>query len=149
MNQLPMPNDIVNQMMQQDLFSQWLGIDILDAGAGYCRLKMLVRQEMCNGFGIAHGGIAYALADSALAFASNAHGRKAVSIETSISHIKSIMVGDLLMATAVEKHISGRLAIYEVRITKHDETLAALFKGTVFRKDEEWPQPPPNHLKTI
>jgi acyl-CoA thioesterase len=144
-----MPNNIVNQMMQQDLFSQWLGIDILDAEPGRSKLKMFVRPEMCNGFGLAHGGIAYSLADSALAFASNAHGRKAVSIETSISHIKPIMAGDILIATTIEQHLSGRIAIYEVRITKMDETLAALFKGTVYRKDEEWPQSPPNYLKTI
>jgi acyl-CoA thioesterase len=144
-----MPNNIVNQMMQQDLFSQWLGIDILDAEPGRSKLKMFVRPEMCNGFGLAHGGIAYSLADSALAFASNAHGRKAVSIETSISHIKPIMAGDILIATTIEQHLSGRIAIYEVRITKMDETLAALFKGTVYRKDEEWPQSPPSYLKTI
>lgn len=136
-------------MMQQDLFSQWLDINILDAEPGYCKLKVLVRPEMCNGFGIAHGGIAYSLADSALAFASNAHGRKAVSIETSISHIKPILIGDMLIATANEKHLSDRLAIYEVSITKQDETLAALFKGTVYRKDEEWPQAPSDFLKTI
>lgn len=150
MNQAPMQNSIVDQMMQQDLFSQWLGIDILDAQPGKCKLKMFVREEMCNGFGIAHGGIAYALADSALAFAANAHGRKAVSIETSISHVQPIQAGDVLIAETIEKHLSGRLAIYEVRITREDNDLAALFKGTVFRKEEEWPQLPlDNHLKTI
>lgn len=136
-------------MMQQDLFSQWLGIEILNAEPGSCRLSMSVRPEMCNGFGIAHGGIAYSLADSALAFASNAHGRKAVSIETSISHIKPIMEGDVLVATTTEQHISSRLAIYEVRITRRDDILVALFKGTVYRKEEEWPQHPTDYLKTV
>jgi acyl-CoA thioesterase len=144
-----MANNVVNWMMQQDLFSQWLGINILDAEPGYCKLKVFVRPEMCNGFGVAHGGIAYSLADSALAFASNAHGRKAVSIETSISHIKPIQVGDMLIATATEKHLSSRLAIYEISITKQDNTLAALFKGTVYRKDEEWPHDSQGLLKTI
>jgi acyl-CoA thioesterase len=144
-----MPNNIVKQMMEQDLFSQWLGIDILEAEPGSSTLKMTVRPEMCNGFGIAHGGIAYALADSALAFASNAHGKKAVSIETSISHVKPIMAGDILMATTKEQHISNRIGIYEVRITKQDESLVALFKGTVYRKDEEWPQSPSDFLRTI
>ena len=144
-----MANNVVNLMMQQDLFSQWLGIDIIEAEPGFCKLKMMVRPEMCNGFGIAHGGIAYSLADTALAFASNAHGRKAVSIETSISHIKPIQVGEILLATATEKHISNKIAIYEISIVNQNETITALFKGTVFRKYEEWPQPPPNHLKTI
>jgi acyl-CoA thioesterase len=144
-----MANYVVNLMMQQDLFSQWLGIDIIEAEPGSCKLKMMVRPEMCNGFGIAHGGIAYSLADTALAFAANAHGRKAVSIETSISHIKPIQVGEILVASATEKHLSNRIAIYEISITNLDETIAALFKGTVFRKNEEWLQPPPNYLKTI
>ena len=67
---------IVDTMYQNDAFSQWLGIEIIDVYEGFCQLKMTVRKEMLNGFQIAHGGIAYSLADSALAFASNSHGRK-------------------------------------------------------------------------
>ena len=62
--------EIANKMYEQDAFSQWLGIDIEDVTEGYCKLKMSVRKEMLNGFQIAHGGIAYSLADTALAFAS-------------------------------------------------------------------------------
>ena len=125
-------------MMEKDLFSQWLGIERLEEREGYCKLRMEVRGEMCNGFEIAHGGITYSLADSALAFASNSHGRKAVSIETSISHIHSLKPGDILIAIAEEKNCSNRIGIYEVRIEKSNGELVALFKGTVFRKDEEW-----------
>lgn len=128
---------IVDTMMGKDLFSQWLGIERLGEGEGYCKLKMVVRPEMCNGFEITHGGITYSLADSALAFASNSHGRQAVSIETSISHIKPLKAGDVLIATAEEKTCSNRIGIYEVRVEKGDE-LVALFKGTVFRKDSSW-----------
>ena len=81
---------VVDQMMGKDLFSQWLGVERLGEGKGWCKLKMTIRPEMCNGFEIAHGGISYSLADSALAFASNSHGRHAVSIETSISHIRAL-----------------------------------------------------------
>lgn len=63
-------------MLNHDSFSNWLGIELVEISEGYCRLKMKVRQEMTNGFNIAHGGIAYSLADSALAFASNSHGKK-------------------------------------------------------------------------
>ena len=67
---------IVDKMYQNDAFSQWLGIEVVEVKDGYCKLNMTVRKEMLNGFQIAHGGIAYSLADSALAFASNSHGRK-------------------------------------------------------------------------
>ena len=69
------PQKIVNKMFDQDAFSQWLGIQIVDVSEGYCQIKMTVRKEMLNGFHIAHGGIAYSLADSALAFASNSNGK--------------------------------------------------------------------------
>ncbi len=125
-------------MMSKDYFSQWLGIERMEESTGYCKLKMQIRKEMCNGFGIAHGGITYSFADSALAFASNSHGKKAVSIETSISHIKSLKIGDVIIATAQEQNCSTRLGIYEVKIEKADGELVALFKGTVFRKEEMW-----------
>ena len=130
--------NIIDAMMNKDYFSQWLGIERLEEKDGFCKLRMTIRPEMCNGFEIAHGGISYSLADSALAFASNSHGRQAVSVETSISHIKPIITGDVIIATAEEKSRSDKIAIYEVRIEKESGELAALFKGTVFRKETEW-----------
>lgn len=128
---------IVDRMMDKDLFSQWLGIERLGEGEGYCQLKMVIRAEMCNGFEIAHGGISYSFADSALAFASNSHGKHAVSIETSISHFQPLKPGDVLVATAQEKSRSNKIAVYEVRVER-DGALVALFKGTVYRKEKEW-----------
>lgn len=133
-----LPERVVTHMMEKDLFSQWLGVERLGEGEGFCKLKMIIRAEMCNGFEIAHGGITYSLADSALAFASNSHGKQAVSIETSISHIKSLKAGDVIIATAQEQSISNRIGIYGVRVEKEDGELVALFKGTVFRRDSEW-----------
>ena len=129
---------VIDAMMNKDLFSQWLGIERVEERAGFCKLKMTIRAEMCNGFNIAHGGITYSLADSALAFASNSHGRHAVSVETSISHIIPLKAGDAIIATATEKSCSNKIGIYEVRIEKESGELAALFKGTVFRKEKEW-----------
>jgi acyl-CoA thioesterase len=129
---------IIDAMMQKDYFSQWLGIERLEERDGYCMLKMTIRPEMCNGFDIAHGGISYSLADSALAFASNSHGRQAVSVETSISHIKPLKAGDVVIAMAEEKSCTNKIAIYDVRIEKINGDLVALFKGTVFRKETEW-----------
>jgi acyl-CoA thioesterase len=129
---------IIDAMMHKDYFSQWLGIERMEEEDGYCMLKMTIRPEMCNGFEIAHGGISYSLADSALAFASNSHGRQAVSVETSISHIKPLKAGDVVIATAEEKSCSNKMAIYDVRVEKINGELVALFKGTVFRKETEW-----------
>ncbi len=130
-------NDIVHKMFDNDAFSQWLGIVVHEVSEGSCTLSMTVRKEMLNGFGIAHGAITYAIADSALAFASNAHGRQSVSIDTAINHIESLKEGDVIMATAYENSVKNKFGFYSIKIKKED-TLVALFKGTVYRSDREW-----------
>lgn len=135
------PDQIVNQMFQQDGFSQWLGISVDQLDAGSSKLTMVIKDEMLNGFGVAHGGITYSLADSALAFASNTRGQHALSIETSISHTRAVRTGDLLTAVAKEEHLSSRLGIYSIEVTNQNEEVVALFKGTVFRKDDNWTAP--------
>jgi acyl-CoA thioesterase len=129
---------IQKKMYDKDWFSQWLGIECIDSGAGYSKLKMVVRKEMLNGFGIAHGGITYSLADSALAFASNSHGRMAVSIETSISHTESLVEGDIIIAEAEELSLSNKIGVYQIKVSKPDHKVVALFKGTVYRTSKEW-----------
>lgn len=134
----PLASRVVDAMWGNDPFSRWLGIERLQDGAGISVLRLTVRQDMLNGFGIAHGGIAYALADSALAFASNGHGVKAVSVETSISHTRPVRLDDELTATARELNLSERFGIYEVRVQDRSGKTVALFKGTVFRTGEPW-----------
>ena len=129
---------VVKKMYDNDAFSQWLGIELVDLKPGYCKLKMTVREEMTNGFSIAHGGITYSLADSALAFASNGHGRMAVSVETSISHTVSVKTGDEIVAEAIEEHLSNKIGIYKITITNQNEQIVGLFKGTVYRTSKEW-----------
>ena len=135
---MSMPWKIVNKMYDQDAFSQWLGIIIVDVSEGYCQLKMKVRKEMLNGFHIAHGGIAYSLADSALAFASNSHGRKSLSVETSISHMVSIKAGDMLTAMTKELSRSDKIGVYLITITNNENQEIANFKGTVYRTSKDW-----------
>lgn len=129
---------VVARMMEEDAFSQWLGIEVLKVLPGACTLRMVVRPEMNNGFRITHGGIAYCVADSALAFASNSHGIHAVSIETSISHVKPVHAGDVLTATAEELSRGNRVAVYQVAVRNGKGEVAALFKGTVFRTGKPW-----------
>jgi len=135
---MSMPWKIVNKMYDQDAFSQWLGIEIVDVSEGYCQLKMKVRKEMLNGFHIAHGGIAYSLADSALAFASNSNGKKSLSVETSISHTVSVKDGDVLTATTEELSLSDKIGIYLITITNKKNQKIAYFKGTVYRTSKNW-----------
>ena len=108
---------VVQHMMDNDAFSQWLGVEVLAVHEGYCKLKMTMRAEMTNGFNIAHGGISYSFADSALAFASNGRGTHAVSIETSVAHTRPAHTGDILFAEALEKSHTRRFGIYEVSVT--------------------------------
>ncbi|HLP14101.1 MAG TPA: hotdog fold thioesterase [Flavobacteriales bacterium] len=132
------PAQIVNKMMAGDTFSHWLGVEILETRLGYCKLKAQVKPEMLNGFKIAHGGISYSLSDSALAFSSNSYGKKAVSIETSISHIKQINENDVLVVEAKEVSRSNKIGVYEVSIHNQENVLVSHFKGTVYITDKDW-----------
>lgn len=131
------PDQIVKTMFDQDAFSQWLNIRVNHVALGTCSLSMTIRKEMLNGFGIAHGGITYSIADSCLAFASNSHGRQSLSVDTSINHIESLREGDEIVAIATEESLKKRFGFYRVEI-RCNETLVALFKGTVYRTEKEW-----------
>jgi acyl-CoA thioesterase len=131
------PEEIIDKMLGNDPFSQWLGIQLIKIKPGFCQLKMNVRKDMLNGFQVAHGGIAYSLADSALAFASNSHGKQALSIDTSINHFEKVVLNDQLIATATEESLKPKVGCYRVEIKKH-EKVVALFRGTVYRSSKEW-----------
>mgnify|MGYP001252195467 FL=1 len=132
------PSKIVDKMYKNDAFSKWLGIKRIEDGAGKSVLQMTVRKEMLNGFDIVHGGITYSLADSALAFASNGYGRKAVSVETSISHTQTCKEGDVLTTHTEEMSLSKKIGIYQITITNQHNKTVALFKGTVYITDKNW-----------
>ncbi len=134
----PLPTQIVDRMYDNDPFSQWLGIERLEDGVGRSVLRMTVRKEMLNGFNLMHGGIAFSLADSALAFAANSHNRMALSIETSMSYLEGVQEGDRITAVAEEAGLTQKTGIYYITITKEDGTRVALFKGTVYRTSKEW-----------
>ncbi len=132
------PTQIVHKMFDNDAFSKWLGIELIEIGEGVSVLRMKVRKEMLNGFDVLHGGITYSLADSSLAFASNSYGRKSMSIETSISHTLPCKEGDVLTTKTVERSLTNRIGIYDISVINQDDKVVALFKGTVYRSDKEW-----------
>ena len=124
---------VVDKMMRDDLFSQWLGIEVLAVKEGYSQIKMTVRKEMINGFGIVHGGIAFSLADSAFAFACNNRNNLSVALDTSINFTKPVHVGDVLTAVAKEIHNGKSTGLYHISITNQRNHMVAIFKGTCFR----------------
>ena len=128
---------IVRHMLAHDVFSRWLGVEILHVEPARVTLRMAVRQDMTNGFGVCHGGVTFAFADSALAFASNTGGKVTVSIENSMTYPAAVRVGDLLLAEAEREASSRQLAYYRVRVTRGDGAVVALFRGTVFQTDRE------------
>ena len=128
---------IVAKMMERDEFSRWLGIDVTRIAPNTTSVRMTVRPEMVNGFGVCHGGIAFSLADSALAFASNTHGRVTMSIENSIRYPAPIAPGDVLTATAVQESAGRRLAFFNVTVTKQGGDVVGLFRGTVYRTSRD------------
>jgi len=132
--------EIVQTMMDKDYFSQWLGIRVHRVETGSCLLSMVITRDMLNGFGIAHGGITYSLADSALAFASNSNGIKSVSIETSVSHLVSLKESDEIYAEATLEVETPKLGHYKVRVYAPNapQNTVALFKGIVYKTTQNW-----------
>jgi len=130
---------VVKGMLAKDAFSEWLGIEALEIAPRRSTLRMTVRQEMVNGFGVAHGGIVYSLADSALAFACNTHGQVTVAVENSISYPAPIAVGDVLTAVASEESATNRLGFYRVLVKNQKDVVVAIFRGTVYntKRDHE------------
>jgi acyl-CoA thioesterase len=136
-----MPNQIdakrvVAHMMENDMFSKWLGISILNIEDGYSKIQMQVRPEMINGLGTVHGGIAFSFADSAFAFACNNRNILSVALDTSINFIKPIFVGDTIIAEAKEIHNGRSTGLYHITITNQNENVVAIFKGTCFRTEK-------------
>ena len=130
-------NEVVAHMMEHDLFSQWLGVELLEIKEGYSRIKMAVRKEMINGFGIVHGGIAFSLADSAFAFACNNRNVLSVALDTSINFIKPVHVDDILTAEAQELHNGKSTGLYHITITNQKDHLVAKFKGLCYRTEKK------------
>lgn len=124
---------VITHMLEHDRFSAWLGIELLELKPGSCKISMAVRDEMINGFDIAHGGIAFSFADSALAIASNGYNKLSVALETSMSFTAPVKSGDKLTASATEVSLTNKIGVYNILITNQDGITVGLFKGTVYR----------------
>ncbi|HEY6220330.1 MAG TPA: hotdog fold thioesterase [Gemmatimonadaceae bacterium] len=127
---------VVAGMMARDEFSRWLGIEVVRVAPNASTTRMTVRKEMVNGFGVAHGGIAYSLADSALAFAANTHGNVTVAIDNGITYPAPINTGDVITAVAELVSTTKRLSFFRVTVTNQKSETVAAFKGTVYKTEK-------------
>jgi len=134
-------NKVVNKMIDHDLFSQWMGIKILEIKEGYSKIQMTIRKEMVNGFGIVHGGLPFSLADSAFAFACNNRNNLSVALDVTITFTKAVNVGDILTAEAKEVHNGRSTGVYLITVTNQKMEQVALFKGTCFRTGKPLVEP--------
>ncbi len=124
---------VVDRLMAHDAFSQWLGVEVLEVGVKRAVIRMTVRDEMVNGFGTAHGGIVYAFADSAFAFATNSDGQISVAVDCTISYPTAVRPGDVLTATGIEQSSTRKLGFCEVTIRNQRDEVIGHFRGTIYR----------------
>jgi acyl-CoA thioesterase len=124
---------VVDRMIDHDLFSQWMGIEVLEIKEGYSRIQMTIRKEMVNGFGIIHGGLPFSLADSAFAFACNNRNNLSVALDVTITFTKAVNIDDVLIAEAKEVHNGRSTGVYLITVVNQKNEQVALFKGTCFR----------------
>jgi len=127
-------------MLEHDAFSKWLGIELKEVDLGKVSVQMKVREEMLNGFGIAHGSIYFALADSAMAFAANTHGRLSVVTDAHIQFATSVGADELLFAEAKETARMNRKAFYDISIYRLPaKELVAKVQGGVYITSKQIP----------
>ena len=119
-----------SEMWRRDAASQALGMELLHASQGRCRLRMPVRADMVQGHGNAHGGLIFALGDSAFAFSCNGPDQVVVGASADVTWVAPANVGDVLVADGEQEVVYGRSGVTRVRITRQsDGALVALFQG--------------------
>jgi len=123
----------VDALYGGDRASQMLGMKVEACGPGTARVSMRVRADMINGHGICHGGLIFALADSAFACACNSHGDNTVAAGAAIEFLLPAREGDLLTASAHERWRTGRSGNYEIEVRNQRGDVVALFRGRSHR----------------
>ena len=128
-------------MWAGDAASQALGMRLVEVGPGRAVIEMRVREDMVNGHAIGHGGLTFALADSAFAFACNSYNRSTVAHECEVRFTAPTRLGDLLEAEALERSREGRDGVYDVTVRCGDTVVAEFvgrskeIRGTLFEED--------------
>lgn len=131
------PKEVIDHMLAKDRFSSWLGVRLEKLEPGGCTVTMMVTKDMLNGFGIAHGGVTFALADTALAIASNSYNKLSVALDAAISYPKPVKLGDKLTAQASQISLTHKTGMYHILISNQHQQVVAVFKGTVYRTSKK------------
>ncbi len=126
-------NKIALKIIADDLFGQWLGVELVAIKEGYSKILLRIKPEMINAIGIAHGGIVFSLADTALALACNGRNKASVTLESAINFIKPVYENDTITAETTEIHNGQSTGLYQITITNQAGSKVAVFKGTCFR----------------
>src|SRR5580658_740334 len=116
-------------MYARDRASQNAGMTIEAVAPGYAKLSMTLVADMINGHQTAHGGVIFALADSAFAFACNSRNVASVAQHCSITYVTPGREGERLVAECRETNLTGRFGIYDVTVTGGDGRVVAIFRG--------------------
>lgn len=124
---------VAEAMWSRDRAAQALGMRIDSVAPGRATLSMPVRSDMVNGHHICHGGLVFALADTAFAYACNAYNLNTVASGCNIDFVAPGKEGDTLQATAVERSRSGRTGVYDVTVRDSAGKDLALFRGKSYR----------------
>ena len=131
------PYELAQYMLNQDEFSKWMGIKLIEVREKYCLIEMPIKEEMINGLKTVHGGITFAFADSALAFSSNNTNDAAVALNCMISFTKAVRMGDTLVAESILMADTKKTAVYDITITNQHKVMVATFRGTVYKIDKK------------
>ncbi|AZI19806.1 PaaI family thioesterase [Chryseobacterium taklimakanense] len=131
------PLETAQYMLNQDEFSKWMGIKLIEVRKKYCLIEMPVKQEMINGLKTVHGGITFSLADSALAFSSNNTNDASVALNCMISFTKAVRLGDTLTAESILIADTRKTAVYDITVTNQHKVMVATFRGTVYKIDKK------------
>jgi acyl-CoA thioesterase len=131
------PQETAQYILNQDYFSQWMGVSLIEIRENYCLIEMPIRKEMINGLKTVHGGVTFSFAESALAFSSNNTGNAAVALNCMISFTKAVRLGDTLIAESILMADTRKTAVYDITITNQHKVVVASFRGTVYKLEKK------------
>lgn len=134
---VPKAQSIIKKLLDNDPFSQWMGVDVVSVGEGTCTLSCKVSESMLNGYRVTHGGVLFSLADTALAFSAATFGQIALVVDHSISFTNPAGLHDKVFAEATVVHQSHKLLTGTVQVMNDRNQLLAVTKGSLYKKSGE------------
>ena len=131
--------DSIIKRVEDEPYRKKFGMELVELGYGYSKVKMTFKEDMENIFGMAHGGAIFSLIDEAFETASNSHGTVAVALSMNVTFIKPPSRGDVLFAEAKETSVSRRIGTYDITVKNDVGDLIATCQALVYRKKDKLP----------